>query len=177
MTPTLASTRRANAFTLIELITVISLIGIIGIVVTGATLAYLSQMRSRAAAARLCSDIRYAQRTALASRLRSWVVFDVPGNTYHVYLEDPSNPGKANRQPFTLPLDQSSGAVHLGIAPLTGVALQAVGINGTSEIEFDSYGAPYDGNVVALTSNGVIALTDGVSITIRPVTGFADRAG
>src|SRR5437762_410831 len=80
--------RPRTAFTLVELVTVIGLIGIISVVAAGATMSYLSEIRSRAAAARLTSDIRYAQRTALASRLRSWVAFDVPGNTYRVYLED-----------------------------------------------------------------------------------------
>jgi Tfp pilus assembly protein FimT len=169
--------RSRTAFTLVELVTVIGLIGIISVVAASATMSYLSEIRSRAAAARLTSDIRYAQRTALASRLRSWVAFDVPGNTYRIYLEDAANLGKANRQPLTLPLNQSSGAVQFGAAPLSGVVIVSAAINGTSEIEFDSFGVPYDGNSAALTTNGVVTLSNGVTITLRPVTGFVDRAG
>lgn len=169
--------RRRSAFTLIELVTVIALIGIVSVVATGATMSYMGEIRSRAAAARLTSDIRYAQRTALASRLRSWVVFDVPGNTYRIYLEDASNLGKANRQPLTLPLNQSTGAVQFGAAPLTGVAIVSAAINGMSEIEFDSFGIPYDGNSAALTTNGVVTLSNGITVTLRPVTGYVERAG
>lgn len=169
--------RRNRAFTLIELVTVAAIIGIVGVAVTGASMSNIDNMRARAAAGRLTSDIRYAQRAALASRLRTWIVFNVGNGSYQLFAEDAANPGKANRQPLVSPLDQSSDPVQFGTGLFTGVTIQSANIAGTAEIEFDSFGEPYDGNSAALTGNGVISLSTGVTITVRAISGFVDRAG
>jgi hypothetical protein len=94
-----------------------------------------------------------------------------------LFSENAANPGKGNRQPLVSPLDQSSDPVQFGAGLFTGVTIQSANIAGTSEIEFDSFGEPYDGNSTVLTGNGVISLSSGVTITVRAVSGFADRAG
>ena len=50
-------------------------------------------------------------------------------------------------------------------------------INSTNEIEFDNFGIPYDAAGVALTTTGTITLSNGVTITLYPRTGFVERAG
>ena len=50
-----------SAYTLVELVTVISILTIMAVFVGGPTMAYMSEMRSSAAGARLSSDIRYMQ--------------------------------------------------------------------------------------------------------------------
>ncbi len=168
-------TRRG--FTLIELITVMAILGITGVAVVGGTLTYLGEIRSRAAASRLTADVRYAQRLALASSRRTWIVFNVVQNSYQLFVENSSNPGKANRIALERPIDQSSDQMTFGNSAFTGVSIASANINSTSELEFDSFGAPYDGNSVALAANAVVTLSNGVTATIVPVTGFVERAG
>jgi prepilin-type N-terminal cleavage/methylation domain-containing protein len=166
-----------RGFTLIELITVMAILGITGVVVVGGTLSYLGEIRSRAAASRLTADIRYVQRTALASGLRTWVVFNIGQNSYQLFIENASNPGKANRAALVRPVDQSSAEMTFGDSAFSGVSITSANINSTTELEFDSFGAPYDGNSVALTANAVVRLSNGVTATIVPVTGFVERTG
>ena len=85
------------AFTLIELVTVMVILGIVAVAVAGPTLSLLDSMRSSAAAARMTADIRYTQRMALGSGLRTWVSFDATNERYSLFVEDPANLGKAGR--------------------------------------------------------------------------------
>ncbi len=166
-----------SAFTLIELVTVICILGIVGAAVGGPTMAYIGSMRARAAAARLASDVRFMQRTALASGLRTWVVINSGANNYQLYAEDPANPGKANRVAVPHPLDQTSGPVQFGTGPFAGVTISSVDVNGGNEVEFDSFGVPYDSSSNALTAAGTIHLSSGVVINVHQVSGFVERTG
>jgi prepilin-type N-terminal cleavage/methylation domain-containing protein len=168
---------RRSAFTLFEMVTVMALLAIVAVAVGGPTLSYVDSIRSRAAAARLVADIRYLQRTALASGLRTWAVFDAGSDNYQLYIEDRDNPGKAGRLPLANPLDQTTAAVQFGSGPYAKVSISSVSINATAELEIDGYGVPYDGNQDALTATGQISLSSGVTITVHPVSGFVERAG
>lgn len=169
--------RRKPGFTLIELVAVMAILGIIAVAVAGPTLGYMSSIRSRTAASRFRTDIRYAQRHAMSSRLRTWIDIDVAGDSYELFVEDPANPGKANRLPLILPLTQSTGAVQLGSGDFPGVGIASANINSTTELEFDSFGVPYDGNTTALTADGQVTLTDGVTLTIHEVSGLVEQSG
>jgi|CXWL01.1.fsa_nt_gi type II secretory pathway pseudopilin PulG len=162
---------------MIELVTVIVVLGIIAVSTVGPTLSYLDSMRNRAASARIVSDIRYMQRLALSSGLRTWVTFNVAGNSYQLYMEDRNNLGKANRIAVTDPMYQSTSAIAFGTSPFVNVTIGSASIGGTAEIEFDGWGAPYNGSGVALSPAGTISLSSGVSVTIQPVSGYAERAG
>jgi Tfp pilus assembly protein FimT len=162
---------------LVELVTVITLLGLIGVAVTGTTMAQFADIRTRSAASRLTGDIRYAQRLSLASGLRTWVTFDVGANNYQLYIEDASNLGKANRVAAAHPFDQSSGPVQFGSGTFSGISIASVNVNATEELEFDSLGVPYDGNSAALATSGVITFSNGVTVTVWPVSGFVERAG
>lgn len=164
-----------SAYTLIELVTVISILAILAVFVGGPTMSYIGDMRSSAAGARLASDIRYVQRLALASGRRTWVNIDASGNQYALYIEDVDNPGKAGRLALVHPLDQSTTPMTFGSGPFTGVSISGVSINGTNEIEFDSFGVPYDGDGNALTSYGEVQLTNGIAVRVQPVGGLVEE--
>lgn len=165
----------ASAFTMVELVTVIVILAIVGGFVGGPTMAYIDTMRSGAAAARLAADARYAQRVAVGSGLRTWVAYDDPGDSYSLFMEDAGNPGKANRLALVHPLDQSTSAMQFGTGTFVGVSITSVSINGTSELEFDSLGVPYDANGAALSASGTIVLSDGLAVQIHPVGGYAEQ--
>ncbi|MCB9854597.1 MAG: type II secretion system protein [Phycisphaerales bacterium] len=163
-----------SAYTLIELVTVISILGILAVFVGGPTMSYMGEMRSSAAGARLASDIRYLQRMALASGRRTWVSIDSGGNQYSLYVEDVDNPGKGGRIAVAHPLDQSTSPVAFGDGPFAGVSITSVSINGTSEIEFDNFGVPYDGGGSALATYGEVQLTGGLAVRVQPVAGMVE---
>jgi prepilin-type N-terminal cleavage/methylation domain-containing protein len=166
-----------SAFTLIELVTVIALLGIVALFVGGPALSSLNDLRGQAAAARLTGDARYMQRMALNSGLRTWMVFSTAANNYRLYVEDPNNPGKAGRLPVVHPSDQTSGPVQFGAGPFLNVTIASVNINSTSELEFDSWGAPYDGNGAALVATARITLSGGIIVTVYPLSGLVERTG
>ena len=166
--------RIRSAFTLIELITVMVILAIMSLVVGAPTLAYLDEMRSSAAAARMAADIRYVQRIALASGLGTWVAFDAANERYSLFVEDPNNPGKAGRVPVVHPLDRSTNAIQLGSGLFANVDIDNVNINGTTEVGFDSFGTPYDENGVILASPGQVVLSSGIAVQMHPAGGFVE---
>ncbi len=169
------SPRASGGFTLIELVTVMVILAVVALVVGGPTFSYLNGMRAGAAGSRLASDIRFMQRLSLGSGLRTWVVVDDAGDEYSLYMEDPDNPGEANRQPVIHPLDQTTSAVQFGSGPFANVSITNVDINATSELEFDSFGVPYDGSGSALTAVAEVVLSDGVAVRIHPVGGLVEH--
>lgn len=166
-----------SGFTLMELVTVIVILGVVAAAVGTPTLAFVDTVRSRAATSRITTDVRYMQRMALSSGLRTWIVYSTSSNNYRLYIEDSANPGKAGRLVVTHPFDQSTSPIQFGSGPFRNVSISSVNINSTSEIEFDSLGVPYDGNSAKLTANGTIGLSIGVTVTIYPDSGFVERAG
>jgi Tfp pilus assembly protein FimT len=166
--------RKARAFTVVELVTVVVILGILSIASAGPVLTYMTSVRGGAAASRLSSDLRYMQRLALSSGLRTWVVFSTSSQTYQLYIENRDNPGKANRVVVSHPVDQSTSAIAFNTGPFAGVTMTSVNINSAAELEFDSFGRPYDSASVALTAAGQVVLSSGGTVVIRPVTGLVE---
>lgn len=165
------------AFTLIELATVMSVLAVLAVVVGGPLLTFIATQRARVAATRIAADITYAQRLAMNSRRRTWVLFDVPNNRYNLYAENLANPGKANRLPLAAALSGDTAAVQLGSGDYSGAAISSVSINSTSELEFNNLGAPADANGTTLPADATITLASGVVITVRRVSGFVEQSG
>lgn len=163
------------AFTLIELVTVIAVLAVLAVFVGGPTLSYIADMRSSAAASRLASDIRYMQRVALGSGLRTWIDFDVGADRYSLYVEDPANPGKAGRVPTVHPLDKTTNALQFGSGPFGGVSIVSADFNSTTELEFDSFGVPYDANGTVLAASGHTLLSNGIAVQVHPIGGFVEH--
>jgi prepilin-type N-terminal cleavage/methylation domain-containing protein len=169
--------RRRRGFSLIELVTVIVILSVMALAAAGPALSSMDSLRTRAAAARMAADIRYARRFALASGLKTWVVFDAAENSYQLHVEDRDNPGKAGRLPLTRPLDQSTDTVQFGTGPFANVSITGVSIGSGSEIEFSSFGEPFDGGGTSLSATGTVALSNGVVVTIHPAGGAVERSG
>ena len=74
-------------------------------------------------------------------------------------------------------LDNATGAIIVSDPPFTGASLSSVLIGGTNELEFDSLGRPFDAGSAALTSDGQIQLSNGISIKVNAVTGLAEVSG
>jgi len=169
--------RRGSAFSLIELITVMAVLAIVALAAGVPTLSYISAVRTRSAAARLCNDIRYAQRTALSSGLRTWVAFDLEAGNYRLFIENAANPGKANRSPLALPAEQSGQPVQFGSGLFAGVTLTGVNVAGGGEIEFDTFGVPYDATGARLVAPATVTLSGNLVVTVHQVTGYVEQTG
>lgn len=169
--------RRGSAFSLIELVTVIAILSIVAVATGVPTLSYMASLRAGAAAVQLTGDLRYAQRTALSAGLRTWVVFNAAGSSYRLYIEDSGNPGKAHRLPLTQPVDQSTQSVQFNAGAFAGVTISAVNIGGTNEVEFDTFGVPYDADGSKLITAGTVTLSSGASVTVHPLSGHVERTG
>lgn len=169
------NTFRHDAFTLIELITVIVIMGVVALVVAAPAMSNLTSMRASAAATRLASDVRYLQRTAMASGLRTWLVVDANAERYSLYIENAASPGKAGRVGLAHPLDLTTTAIQFNASPYNGVTITSADFNGTSELEFDNFGTPKDSNAVTLTAPGIVILSSGLAVRVHPVGGFVEH--
>lgn len=161
------------AFTLIELVTVIVLLGIVGVFVGGPIMSTIGDVKSNAAPPRLAADIRYIQRIALSSGWRTRIVVDNAGDRYTLFMEDsdPLNPWKPVRDP----VNQSIDPIQFNVGPFAGVTIDTVNINGTSVLEFDNFGVPFDANGNALSSASQIVLSNGIAVQIHPVSGYVEQ--
>lgn len=124
--------------------------------------------RLRRATVELVSHIRMARDLAMATRRRTWVEFLPASNSYRAYIENPSNPGKANRIFIADPMTEGNLSVTLNAGNFVGVQLAGASFGSGTELEFDRLGRPYDGNGNALTSNGTAVLVAaGATATVR----------
>lgn len=158
---------RQKGFTLIELVLVISITGILAF--SAVALFNVDEIPFSSAVEKLKHDIRHAQWEAMNRKIRHGVVFNTGIEEYSVYrvtatniIPDPLNPSKT----FTVN--------YLTDDKFKGVEIISVDINGTSQIEFDGRGIPYDGGGNPLNNQGIITLShNGATgtITIEPDTG------
>ena len=137
----------------------------------------IGDMKSNAASPRLAADIRYIQRIALSSGWRTRIVVDNAGDRYTLFMRDwdPNNPSLKIWSAVRDPVTQTLGPVQFGVGPFAGVTINSVDINGTSVLEFDNFGVPYDANGNALSSVAKILLSNNVAVQIHPVSGFVGQ--
>lgn len=167
--------RHHRSFTLIELISVIAILGIISVSVGVPTMAHIGRLRSDAASSRLASDIRYIQRLAMASGLRTWIDVDDAADRYSLYIENPASPGKAGRVAVAHPLDLSTNAIQFNAGAFGGVTIDLVSFNSMSELEFDNFGVPSDSTGAALSTPGIVVLSNGAAVRVFPVGGYVEH--
>jgi len=140
---------RKQGFTLIELVMLIVIIGIV--VLVAMPKAVTSQaVRLEAACQKIASDLRYAQGMALAQQVRFGISFDPVSEAYFVYRV---NIGTVAMDPQTR---NDFNVSFVTLNEFKGIDIAST--NFSNKIEFDSAGAPYDGNGVILSSQGVITL-------------------
>lgn len=158
----------AAGFTLIELaVTLVVLATLAGMAV--GSLDGLSSSRRDVAATRVRAVLIYAQEWARGSNDDTWVAFDPGSDLVSLYVEDPANPGKANRLALADPLTRGAMALQLG---QDGVGIESADFGGTSEVAFDPLGVPYDANGLALSTDGTVVLTGGGALRVTRHTGL-----
>ena len=120
---------------------------------------HIAGERESLAAERLAADLRFVQAWAMTTHNRTWVVFDASANRYTAYAEDPASPGKAGRLAMTDPFTLASFQVTYGDDETGGVAISSPDFGGKVEVEFDFKGLAYDGDGIALASNGKVRVS------------------
>jgi len=169
MTPTGNGPR---AFTLIELIVTMTIAAILAVTAIPAFID-MDQARLRRAAHELANHIEMARAMAMSTRRRTWIKFTPGSETYRVYIEDPDQAGRGNRQDLSHPVTGASTfEVSLDQDEFEGVLLDSASFGGQQEIEFDWLGKPYNGWGTALSSDGTVVLSaDGNTRTVRVIAG------
>jgi prepilin-type N-terminal cleavage/methylation domain-containing protein len=158
---------KKRGFTLIELVMIIVILGILALAVMPKTTAE-PRVKLEAACQKIVSDLRYSQEMALAQQVRFGISFDIANEAYFAYRVSVAT--KA-RDPQT--------RNNFDVSFVTLNEFKSIDIASTSfsnKVEFDSVGAPYDGNGVVLSSQGVITLQAQAgaysrTVRIEPKTG------
>lgn len=152
--------KKDKGVTLIELVMVIVILGIVALIAMPK--AVTSQaVRLEAACQKTASDLRYAQQMALAQQVRFGISFDPVNEAYFVYRV---NTGTVARDP------QTRNNFNISFSALNEFkGIDIASTNFSNKIEFDSIGAPYDGNGVILSSQGVITLQAQAGLYSRTV--------
>ena len=105
---------------------------------------------------------------SLAQQVRFGISFDIANEAYFVYRVNVSTKAMdpQTRNDFDISFNQLNEFKGIDI----------VSTSFSDKVEFDSTGAPYDGNAVILSSQGIITLqtTDGAysrTVRVEPKTG------
>jgi prepilin-type N-terminal cleavage/methylation domain-containing protein len=155
-----------KGFTLVEIVMIIVILAILAVVASLKSVDLLD-MRAGVAANRIGSDVRYAQRTASAKNLRTWVVFDESAEEYGLYQGE----DRGSRVPMIHPLTKGDFVVRLNEGKYAGVEILEVDFDRRDEVAFDSMGTPYDEKGRRLAADGRVTLTGSVDITVSKDTG------
>ena len=159
--------QKKSGFTLIELVMIIVILGIVALAVMPKTMAE-PRVKLEAACQKIASDLRYAQEMALAQQVRFGISFDIANEAYFAYRVSVAT--KA-RDPQTR---NNFDVSFVTLNEFKGIDIAST--NFSNKVEFDSIGAPYDGNGVILSSQGVITLQAQAgaysrTVRIEPKTG------
>lgn len=152
---------------MVELAVVMVVVGLLS-GVSILSLSGLTGSQRNVAATRVRNALIFAADWAAGSNLDTWVEFDTGSDLVSVHVEDAANPGKAGRLPMPDPLTRSAMTVQLG-SDASG--LDSVDFGGTSEVQFDPQGTPRDADGAALSSDGTVVLTGGLTVRVTKTTG------
>ncbi|MFT5052293.1 MAG: prepilin-type N-terminal cleavage/methylation domain-containing protein [Chlamydiales bacterium] len=158
----------AAGFTLVELVVTMLVVAIL----SGASVLSLSGLaatQQNVAASRVRTAMIFAQEWAMGSSNDTWVSFDLGADLVSVFVDDPSNPGKAGRLAMIDPLTRGAMTVQLGGA---GVGLEAASFGSTTEVQFDADGAPFDADGSTLSADGTVSVTGGIVLRVTRNTGL-----
>ena len=165
-------------FTLVEILAVVIILGSASAVIVP-TLGPRNDLNAAAAARVIAADLMYAQNRAILTQAMRYVNFDQPNNKYALLISKPGiTPIVYEPNPMTL----ANYVTQFGTTGPSGLrtcALQAVSVDGFSNIGFDELGQPYSVNVatgtVALLVNAatipVKCGTFTLTVRVEPFTG------
>jgi len=141
--------KKIKGFTLIELVMIMVIVAIVALSAMPRTVAG-SRIKLEAACQKIASDLRYVQEMALAQQVRFGLSFDTANEAYFAYRVSVA----------TKAIDpQTRNNFDVSFANLSEFkGIDIASTNFSDKIEFNSAGAPYDGNNVILSSQGVITL-------------------
>jgi prepilin-type N-terminal cleavage/methylation domain-containing protein len=160
----------AGGFTLVELIIVCVVLAILSVSVTAA-MGNLSGQRRAAAARQLQADLTFARQRAVATSLRTWVVFDTTADTYQVRVESLATPGFAAASVMIDPATRAPFTTRLSaIAPEAD--LTAAAFDSQPAVGFDYLGRPLATSGSLLAAAGTVSMSGGFTITVSPSTGL-----
>ena len=156
-----------DGFTLVELVIILVIVGILAVTILPGTTAKES-VRLQAACQKLALDLRYVQQMAMAQQVRFGISFDTADESYFAYRVSTSTKAKDPQTQGDLEIEFDE------MREFNDIEISSTNFN--DAIEFDSIGAPYDGNGVSLSGVGIITLqtADGAyskTVEIEPKTG------
>jgi prepilin-type N-terminal cleavage/methylation domain-containing protein len=163
---------RGGGFSLAELLAVMV---IVAVVAATAAPAFTSMSSSTATMAgkQLLHDVSYARERAISTGVPTWVVFDTAAETWTLYDEDPSNPGRANRTLMIDPITGDTFVQAVDAAPYTNVVVVSAAFDANDEIGFDWLGRPFNEGETALAADGTVTLTGNVKVHVIRESGLA----
>ena len=158
--------RKHDGFTLIEIIIVVVILAIVAMIaIPMASSAASIQVKS--AASMIAADLEYAKSMAISRGENFSVLFDVSTDSYSIKNQSGDTIAHPVKKGFDYFID-------LGDEGLDRVDIVSVDFDGTSEIQFDYLGSPYNGNENPLNSGTVTLQAEAITatITVEPVTGY-----
>jgi prepilin-type N-terminal cleavage/methylation domain-containing protein len=175
---------RRRGFTLVEILTVVLILGIASAIIAP-QIGSRNDLKARAAARVLVSDLLYAQNLAIAQQKWMYVKFDAAGESYRLATA----PGTAaSTTPITNPVTKDPFVTQFGPAGgsrMSDVRIQSAVFNGVDTLyqndftlAFDELGTPYvycyDQANTNEMLNGTVVLQCGshaVTVTVERYTG------
>jgi len=159
-----------GGFTLIELVAVIVIIAVMAAAAVP-SLSNLPDTRSAMASKQLLRDMTYACQRAVATGAPTWIVFDTTAQTWSLFVENLSNPGRANATALPDAASGRSFVQTLNAGSLVGVELTSVNFDANNEVGFNWLGKPLNITESQLAATGTVVLTGGHTISVVPETG------
>jgi type II secretory pathway pseudopilin PulG len=156
---------------LIEVLVVMIIASIMAAVAVP-TLSTLSATRAAAAQKLVLRDMSYARERAIATGMRTWVVFNVAGNSYSLLQEPVGSPGRSNATVMTDPGTQKAYTQTLGANQFAGVSLVSASFDSGAECGFDWLGKPLNSAQNALAANGTLTLSGSKTVTVQAGSGL-----
>lgn len=157
-------------FTLVELVAVLVILGALA-ATAAPTFRTINNTRATLAAKQLLADLTLARHRAVATGNRCWIVFDLPGMSWSMLIEDPLNPGRNNA---VIAFDPATGGAYrltLGTGLYPGISILSADFDSNTEIGFDWLGRPLNAAEGSLAAPGVVTLTGGQIINVAVSTG------